>query len=149
MKKDDHSGEIRLADGSIVYESARMNWRVPLSDVRLIGEYTTANGPYVDDYFFVFLTAEEGGWHEASFYARGRDPLLALLEHHLGAPIQPGLCNSAEYRTRIVWPPHVKDQPLMTIIPKKTWYGRLWARIRGVQDITLSAPARSVFHVSN
>lgn len=149
MKKECTSGYISLVDDVVVYRIAGGGWTVKLSDVRLIGEYTTANGPYIDDYFWVFLTAEEGGWHEASFYAAGRDDFLVAVGKALSTPIETGLCNSTVYRTRVVWPPEVKGQPLMRIVPKPTRLGRLWARINGVQDIVLSDAAKSVFRMES
>lgn len=141
----EYSGEISFVDGSVVYKSKLTDWTVPLATVRLIGEYTTANGPHIDDYFFVFMTAPEDGWHEASFYAKGRDETLARIAQQLGTPIEPGLCNSTHYTTRILWPPQVKGEPLMRIVAKPTKWRRIWARISGVEDITLSEQARSVF----
>ena len=59
-------------------------------------------GPTFDDYFLVFLTALEGGWHEASFYAKGRDRGARGTERSISAPLQCGLCNSTQYKTRII-----------------------------------------------
>ena len=145
MNYDKYSGQICFTDGAICYQSACINWTIALSGVKLIGEYTTANGPHIDDYFIVFMTSAENGWHEASFYAKGRDETLALISRNLGNPIEPALCNLTDYKTRIMWPPDIMDQPLMTIIPKRTWYGRLWAQITGTNNITLSEQAKSVF----
>ena len=78
MKDQNTSGRIRLEHGTIVYDDVFGNgWSVKLSDVRIIAEYTTSGGFGIDDYFFVFLTAAQGGWHEAPFYADGRDAFLA------------------------------------------------------------------------
>lgn len=65
----------------------------------------------------MFLTAGEGGWHEASFYAEGRDAALRALEKRIGALLETGLWGSTEYRSRIMWPECVRDQPLKDIIP--------------------------------
>jgi len=59
-------------------ESYRQNWKLPMSAIRLIGEYTNSDGPYLDDYFFVFVLAD-GTWRQASFYAEGRDGFLSAL----------------------------------------------------------------------
>ena len=145
MKDADHSGELRCSAGVIAYHSDGGDWSVPVADVRLIGEYTNSDGPYLDDYFFVFLTAPEGGWHQASFYAKGRDEALAELSRSIGAPLECGLCNSTHYKTRIMWPPHLKNEELMEVLPpnrRSPWQKLMhW----GERDIRLSAAALKAF----
>jgi hypothetical protein len=145
MDHADYSGELRCSGDVIAYHSAAGDWSVPVAEVRLIGEYTNFDGPHLDDYFFVFLTAPEGGWHEASFYAKGRDEALAGLSRSIGAPLQCGLCNSTQYKTRIMWPPQLKDQELMEVLPPKKQ--SLWQKLMhwGERDIRLSAAALSAF----
>jgi hypothetical protein len=145
MTGEEYSGELSYSDDLLTYRSAVRNWTLPISAIRLIGEYTNSDGPFVDDYFFVFLTAPENGWHEASFYAKGREEALRHLAIHIGAPIESGLCHSTDYCTRIIWPCDLKDQPLMDIIaPEKQ---NLWQRLidSGARDITLSRAARQAF----
>lgn len=141
----DYSGELKCANGLLSYKAEGISWDLKILDIRLVGEYTTADGPYLDDYFFVFLTALEGGWYEASFYARGRDEVLPALGLALGAPIETGLCNSAQYKTRIMWPPKWKGQELMEVLPPKEQ--GLLARLfdSGVRDIVPSKAMREVF----
>ena len=141
---DKRSGKLSFTDGVIEYQVDDYGWSVKLSDVHLIAEYTTANGPHIDDYFFVFLTAKENGWHEASFYAEGKNTAFDAIEKVLGAPIEIGLCNSTEYRTRILWPPALKGKPLMQIVPNPTKLGRILSKISGREDIELTDEAKSV-----
>jgi hypothetical protein len=144
MKKhDDHSGKLECSGDLLAYHSASGDWSVSISAIRLIGEYTNSDGPYLDDYFFVFLTAPEGGWHEASFYAAGRDDALRAVEKKLGAPIEAGLCDSTDYRTRILWPPNLKGQALMEVVPRAK--DSFWQKLSGSKDITLSRAAREAF----
>ena len=144
---EDHSGELKCTDDLLSYRAAGGSWSVKISDIRLVGEYTTANGPYIDDYFLVFLTAFEDGWHEASFYARGRDEMLAAISRKLGAPIETGLCDSAQYKTRIIWPEKWKGQDLLEVIPAERKKG-LWNRVWGLQmpdEVVPSKAMREVF----
>lgn len=145
MTRDEYSGVLKCDGDTLVYRSALREWSVSISDIRLIAEYTNSDGPYVDDYFFVFLTAPEGGWHEASFYAEGREVVLRALEQKIGAPLETGLCHSTDYRTRILWPESVKGQPLMDVIPpaNQNWWQKLIDS--GERDIILSKAARQVF----
>jgi hypothetical protein len=145
MNAKDHSGEIRCDGEVIAYRSALGDWSIRITDVRLIGEFTNSDGPYLDDYFLVFLTAPQSGWHEASFYAKGRDEAVAALSKSLGAPLECGLCNSTQYKTRIMWPPQLKDRELMEVLPAKRQ--SLWQKLTnsGARDIRLSAVAHQAF----
>jgi hypothetical protein len=144
-RRDEYSGEIQCSGDSITYRSAGGDWSIRISDIKLIGEYTTANGPYIDDYFLVFLTAPEGGWYEASFYAKGRDGALELLGKKLGALIEAALYSSTDYKTRIIWPPKLKGQEMMEVIPPKKQ--SFWRKLfdLGDRDIILSKAAREAF----
>jgi hypothetical protein len=106
------SGHI-LLDGDVIrYRSAASgDWDLPVSDVRIIGEATNQNGPFADDYFFCFASGP-GMWHEASFYAEGRDEFLRLLGAKLGSPLQAGLYGSADFASRVLWPPQLAGEPM-------------------------------------
>jgi hypothetical protein len=143
-KQDDTSGEIALVGGAVVYRVSGAGWTVNLADVRLIGEYTTENGPFVGDYFLVFLTAEQSGWYEASLYATGLDSFLTELGVALGAPIRLALCGSTDWKTRAFWPPSVEGEPLLITVPRATRLGRLWQSITGHRDLVLSDEAKSL-----
>ena len=145
MNPKDYSGELWCDGEAIAYHSAIGDWSVRISEVRLIGEYTNSDGPYVDDYFLVFLTAPENGWHEASFYAKGRDQMLEVLSRSIEAHLECGLCNSTHHKSRIMWPPHCKDQELMEVLPPEKH--SLWHRLTdsGSRNIRLSAVARQAF----
>jgi hypothetical protein len=145
MNDRDYSGELRCNAGVITYHSALGDWSVPLVDVRLIGEYTNSDGPYLDDYFLVFLTAPEGGCYQASFYAKGRDETLATLSKDFGVPLECGLCHSTQYKTRIMWPPHLKNEELMEVLPLKKQSLLKQMMHWGERDIRLSSSALKAF----
>src|SRR5262245_9714586 len=95
---------IRIEDRTITYQvGGTVCWSLPLADLELLGEYTDPNGPFVDDYFFVFIRRPQHHWNEASFYASGRDELLDELAVLLGAKLDCGLVNSTEYNSRVMW----------------------------------------------
>src|SRR5439155_22199594 len=90
MTTPNQSGRITLEHDSISYTMPQQKgWRVPVSELRLVGEFTDDYGPVVDDYFFVFVTRTE--WFEASFYAEGRDAVLAGLGRGLRHWFRTGL----------------------------------------------------------
>jgi hypothetical protein len=111
------SGHIRL-DGDVIRyrSSAYGNWDLAVSDVRMVGERTNQSGPFADDYFFCFATGP-GMWQEASFYAEGRDEFLDALGAKLGAPLFVGLCHSADFASRILWPPSLAGQAMFDHVP--------------------------------
>jgi hypothetical protein len=86
-------------------------WSLPIKRLTVVGEYTTANGPYIDDYFYVFVP-EALDWCEASFYSEERDDALKVLGNRLGHPIESGLQTSADYASRVMWPPSLLGRPL-------------------------------------
>lgn len=145
MTNQEYSGVLECSDATLSYRSGVGDWTILISEIRLIAEYTNSDGPWIDDYFLVFLTAPEGGRHEASFYAKGREAALGTLEKRIGARLECGLCGSTDYRTRILWPTDLKDQVLMNVIPRKKQ--SLWQRLTdsGARDIVLSAAARQAF----
>ena len=119
------SGCLQVNDGTLSYRSKLFgSWELPVSNLTLIGEYTTAEGPFVDDYFLVFFSGNEPDWHEASFYAEGRDEVLKELSVLLGSNISCGLVNSTSFNSRVLWPEERKGQRLFDFEPDG------WFRIR-------------------
>jgi hypothetical protein len=99
-------------------------WTLPVNRVKLLGEYTDPNGPYVDDYFFVFVFEPDCDWYEASFYSEGREAFLSQLGLRLGSELRCGLCHSTDDNSRLIWPPQIEGQPLfdfVPIVPKGLW----------------------------
>ena len=118
------SGRI-LLDGDIIrYRSAVYgDWDLPVLDVRIMGEATNQNGPFADDYFFCFATGP-GMWREASFYAEGRDEFLRALGAKLGILLELDLCHSADFASRVLWPPALAGEPMFRfddIAPEGLW----------------------------
>jgi hypothetical protein len=89
-------------------------WQLASADIAVVGEYTTADGPFVDDYFFAFVRVD-GAVFEASFYAAGGNATLDALGAALGGKITAGLCNSATWRSRVIWPQALENVPLFEL----------------------------------
>lgn len=126
------SGRI-LLDGDVIrYRSAvHGDWDLPVSDVRILGEATDPCGPFADDYFFCFATGPDA-WREASFYAEGREPFLRALGVKLGSTLEVGLCNVADFASRVLWPPSLVGVPMFRYddIPPKGLLSKLLGRSR-------------------
>jgi tetratricopeptide (TPR) repeat protein len=105
------SSELHVGDGALSYTSGEYRFRVRLEDLALVGEFTTADGPGVDDYFLVFFT-RDGARHDASFYAEGRDATLAALGDYWQAQLTIRLAASASLASNILWPASHAGQEL-------------------------------------
>lgn len=103
-----------VCDGDVIRYSSRDfgSWSLPISSLQIIGEYTNENGPFLDDYFFVFLTESRSEWWEASFYAKGSDTFLATLRKNLTDLGSPELYGSTSFKSRILWPAKHSGKPL-------------------------------------
>lgn len=109
------SGTISLVGDVIRYEHPS-GWELPLDRVRVIGEATTDQGPFVDDWFLCFA-ADASGWHEASAYAAECESFIEALSTRLGAQLTCSLYASADYDSRVLWPASMAGQPMFTYTP--------------------------------
>jgi hypothetical protein len=127
MSNEKSSGRIWIEEGTIHYQSSYGGWRLPISEIRVMGEHTDDHGPYVDDYFFVFLT--DSHFYEASFYAEGRDTFLSELSDLLVAKISCDLVRSTDFQSRVMWPPDIAGQPFYDFVPVPK-PGGFWAGLK-------------------
>ena len=82
---------IRIQEDSLqCLKDGREVWRMPIHALLLIAEYTTGQGPFIDDYFLNFWTFENSEFikYSISFYADGRDATFEALAQRLGAELQ-------------------------------------------------------------
>src|SRR5262249_45979385 len=109
---------LRVDGSSLEYndDSGTAGWSLLIETIVLMSEYTTNEGPQLDDYFLVFVTVEEGKLYfsTCSFYADGRDEVVASLGERLGSPIQLGLANSTNWKSRVLWPPELAGSEYFT-----------------------------------
>jgi hypothetical protein len=138
---------IRQSDLECLGSSAKPLWTLAIDSIILIAEYTTNEGPHVDDYFLVFVTVEENKlfFSTCSFYVGGRDEVLSVLQERLGSPIQLGLQGSTEWRSRVAWPVGIAGSEYFTFaeIPPKTLLERVKKRLLGpTQEYAISKSVR-------
>jgi hypothetical protein len=111
-RKPNESGRLWIENSIIHYESEHYGqWTSPVSEVLLVGEYTNDHGPYLDDWFYVFMVAGQN-WFEASMYAKESDSFRGDLKQALGADITTGLASSTEFRSRVMWPVSLCGKPI-------------------------------------
>lgn len=114
MKTND-SGRYKIVDGVISYSSTRYSsWDLPLAEVSVIGEYTNEDGPFIDDYFLVFVTRNNLQWFEGSFYGAERDDLMRELSRLLDSELSLKLSHSTVFASRILWPDYLCENELFT-----------------------------------
>lgn len=84
---------------------------VDLNAVKLLGEFTMADGPWVDDWFLLFFISETEAV-QISMYAVGvSDELRDAFERVTGYRFQETLFWSTHFRNQGLWPPSIKDIP--------------------------------------
>ena len=104
---------------------------MPILDLAMIGEYTTDHGPFVDDWFLVFISRGLTCCHQPSMYAEGNEQFCKALGEHLGTDVVHGLVASADFRSRLIWPEKLRDKPLLTFeaVQDQSFLERLKLRI--------------------
>jgi hypothetical protein len=110
MERQEISGTIRLDQDCVLYQLPNAGWRLPVSEIKIIGEHTDDQGPTVDDYFLVFLTASD--LYEVSFYAEGVNGFLRELSDRLETTLSCELGNSTTYKSRVMWPADMEGAPV-------------------------------------
>lgn len=87
-------------------------WQIPLDNVVLLAEYTTDEGPFLDDYFLIFVTKENetSRFVTASFYSDGLDDVFARMTQFWNSEIQLALHGSTDWASRVVWPAELVGQ---------------------------------------
>jgi hypothetical protein len=128
---------LRIDGTTLTYmqASGEFGWTLPIDVIVLIAEYTTNEGPYLDDYFLTFITVEDGKafYSSCSFYAEGRDDVFLELSARLGSTIEMGLAASTEWKSRIMWPSSMEGLEYFTFksIPPKNLFQKLRQKIFG------------------
>lgn len=120
IERENSSGIINLQDKLIL-------WHMPNGDtvsieldlVVVIGEYTTAHGPFIDDWFLAFVY-KNGDWKEISVYAEGYDELMQYLSTLLGIDLTKAfLANSTNWKSYVRYPVNLERKELFVLIPPK------------------------------
>lgn len=119
-------------------DAADPGWSIRTSDVVLVAEYTTDDGPAVDDYFLVFVTREGGElfYSSVTMSATGINAALEELEQLLGGSLELKLFSCRRWASRVVWPPHLANVDYLEAEPVPEPEGlaeRLMRKFKGVR----------------
>ena len=105
---------------------------LPLSDLRVLGEYTTPAGPFTEDYFLVFIAGAEN-IYEGPVASKGCQSLLVELSRKLGnTEIEFGLANETTYRSRVMWPSELVDSEMYKFVETPSTGLRAWLARMGI-----------------
>ncbi len=80
-------------------------------EIALLGEYTTSEGPFIDDHFLVVITTT-GEISEIALDGPGSSSLLANLTEKLGSDLSLRLCNRADFSSAVIFPKQFLNEPL-------------------------------------
>ncbi len=94
----------------LAYRSARSSWEIAPERILCVGE-ATSESP-VEDWLLCLITDVQGNWVEASLYAQGRNDALQWLSQALGSSLEVKLANAPPFRSRVMWPPALRESPL-------------------------------------
>lgn len=123
-KQKNISGRTYIKDDKIIWESdAGLLIQIPISDIKIIGEYTTNSGPFEDDWFFVFILGIYD-FRQISAYATGIEEMLEHLGQQVDTKLEGQLADSADWKTNVLWPTNFRGQELLNLTekqPTSTW----------------------------
>jgi hypothetical protein len=106
------------ADREVRYESeGEIAWAFRVDDLRLVGEWTNEEGPWLDDYFLWFAAGDPPRFHEAPMYAN--PGFVADLADVLGEPLDTGLANRTTFASRVIWPTSLAGRDLFAFEPAR------------------------------
>jgi hypothetical protein len=119
-KPDPKSGMLSIEDSKLIYVSPDYgSWQIPINEIIAFGEYSTDNGPYIDDWFMVFVT-RDFNWMEASNYCAGSDDVRTSLAQRWSAESLYGkLWGHTEFASRVIWPISLADHELFEFSERK------------------------------
>ena len=121
------SGQLKILGNDIIYNSQSYGqWTLPLSDVKAIGEYTSDQGPGVDDWFIIFFL-KDGSWYEASYYCENISAFKLEIKNKLNIDeVCSDLGGSTDYDSYLIWPKALKGEKAFIF---ETFYPSWWRKL--------------------
>jgi hypothetical protein len=111
---------------SLRYESSGgASWDLIAEQILCLGEATTESG-LLDEWRLCFVTDQHGAWLEGSMSALGRNDALHWLSVRLGCSLEVKLANTRAFRSRVMWPPELRERPLFQY--QVPYWRRLFSR---------------------
>ncbi len=109
--KEVESGRVYINENNeIVWTlGADVLTKVKIDEVKVIGECTTANGPFTDDWFYLYIVGTNE-IRQISAYAQGTEEVLKAIGEKLNTDLKPRLVASTKWETNILWPNNLIGQ---------------------------------------
>jgi len=92
------------------------SWELPISEIALIGEYSTQEGPGSEDHFICIID-KEGNRYDVGA-DEGATRLLSELSIALGVHLEPKLILNTDFNSCILYPCSAHGSPLFVRPPK-------------------------------
>lgn len=144
-KPNPKSGVLMIDGPTLSYDSPDYGaWQIPITEIAAFGEYSTDNGPCIDDWFMVFVT-RDFNWREASNYCTGSDTVRNALADQWGVgSLYDKLWGHTDFASRVIWPLALANQPLFEFEQRQQ---SNWQKIKsfgiGLIDKDLTAEVRN------
>jgi len=120
------ASSITFDDGQIQFRSGDYgSWDMNVNAVVLVGEYTTQDGPMIEDHFVVMVT-EDRKEFEIPVSAKGLDNLLKEIVRVMHVDIVLKLGFHADFASRIIVPISLEGKPLYVFANDKQ---PIWRRL--------------------
>ena len=135
--------KICIDNGQIILtEGGKVIVQIPVCNLKLIGKYMTANGPFSDDWVIVFMNSKDD-WKQISEYTPGMQEVLSAIGAQLNAKIVCSLFASTSWKTNIIWPESIAGQEMWHTEAKKptTLFGKLKRAMGMDNQILILTPA--------
>lgn len=111
-----NSGKTFIDNKTIVWEYAgKAILRIPIDEIKLIGEFTNAKGPFEDDWYLVIYN-DKSLFYEISMYAENVKEMLDELGKLLQVELYGTLANSAEWKSQIIFPLEYREEILWNLV---------------------------------
>lgn len=131
MERD--GARLELAGEELVYRGSdgEAQWAVAAAEILLVAEYVSTAGAVGEDYFLEFGVMREGepGFLEC-VVPEGAEGVLEELAELLGGKMRLKLFDEATFKSRVVWPAELEDEPLFVVKDEAKarrrwwWFGR-------------------------
>jgi hypothetical protein len=109
IKTNCQSGLTFIKDDELIWENhtGQQIVTIPLNKVKVIGEYTTSDGPYADDWFYLFILSPTD-LRQVSAYAANISAVLESMSSRYKCEIVGHLAHSTAFDSNVLCPSQLR-----------------------------------------